>query len=110
MSTTVIQIFPAGQVPNSSTTIYTSTGVKTIIDKVSLLNTSGSNVTFSANIVEISESAGADNQLVSKTLTPGQVYSCPELVGQILVNGSFINVTAGAATSLTLMISGRVIS
>jgi hypothetical protein len=111
MTVTVKVLIPAKQAENSQTTQYTATNVKAIIDKFTVTNTSGNNVTFSCNLVTVSGSAGASNLIIdTRTIVPDETYTCPELVGQALESGGFISTIAGAATSLTIRASGREIS
>jgi hypothetical protein len=111
MTVTVKVLIPAKQAENAQTTQYTATNVKAIIDKFTVTNTSGNNVTFSCNLVTVSGSAGASNLIIdTRTIVPDETYTCPELVGQALDVGVFISTLAGAGTSLTIRASGREIS
>jgi hypothetical protein len=111
MTVTVKVLIPAKQAENAQTTQYTATNVKAIIDKFTVTNTSGNNVTFSCNLVTVSGSAGASNLIIdTRTIVPDETYTCPELVGQALDVGGFISTLAGAGTSLTIRASGREIS
>jgi hypothetical protein len=111
MTVIIKVLIPAKQAENSQTTQYTAVNVKAIIDKFTVTNTSGNNVTFSCNLVTVSGSAGASNLIVdSRTIVPDETYTCPELVGQALEPGGFISTIAGTATSLTIRASGREIS
>jgi hypothetical protein len=111
MTVTVKVLIPAKQAENSQTTQYTATNVRTIIDKFTVTNTSGNNVTFSCNLVTVSGTAGASNLIIdTRTIVPDETYTCPELVGQALDVGGFISTLAGTATSLTIRASGREIS
>ena len=111
MTVTVKVLIPAKQAEGSQTTQYTASNVKAIIDKFTVTNTSGNNVTFSCNLVTVSGSAGASNLIIdTRTIVPDETYTCPELVGQALDSGGFISTIAGAATSLTIRASGREIS
>lgn len=110
MSTTAVNIIPAKQAENAQTTQYTSTGVKTIIDKFTVLNPTASNVTFAVNLVPSGGAAGAGNLILSRTILAGQAWTCPELVGHVIEAGGFISTLAGAATSLVIRASGRQIS
>ena len=111
MAVTVKVLIPAKQAENAQTTQYTATNVKAIIDKFTVTNTSGNNVTFSCNLVTVSGSAGASNLIIdTRTIVPDETYTCPELVGQALDVGGFISTLAGAGTSLTIRASGREIS
>ena len=99
------------QLESSQTAQYTATNVRAIIDKATVTNTSASNVTLSVNLVTSGGAAGASNLIIdSRTIMPDETYLCPELVGQVLEAGSFISTIAGAATSLTMRVSGREIS
>jgi hypothetical protein len=111
MTVTVKVLIPAKQAENAQTTQYTATNVKAIIDKFTVTNTSGNNVTFSCNLVTVSGSAAASNLIIdARTIVPDETYTCPELVGQALDVGGFISTLAGAGTSLTIRASGREIS
>lgn len=111
MTVTVVNIIPCKQAENAQTTQYTSTGLKTIIDKFTVTNTTGGNVAFAINLVASGDAAGADNLVLDdKVIAPGETYLCPEVIGQVLESGDFISTLAGAATSLTICASGRQVS
>lgn len=111
MAVTLKVLVPPKQLENSQTTQYTATNVKAIIDKATVTNTSANNVTLSVNLVTSGGSAGSANLIMdTRTIVPDETYLCPELVGQVLEPGSFISTIAGAATSLTMRISGREVS
>ena len=111
MTVIIKVLIPAKQAENAQTTQYTATNVKAIIDKFTVTNTSANNVTFSCNLVTVSQSAAASNLIIdARTIVPDETYTCPELVGQALEAGGFISTLAGAATSLTIRASGREIS
>lgn len=111
MAVTARVLVPPKQLENTQTSQYTATSVRAIIDKATVTNTSASNVTLSVNLVTVSGSAGASNLIIdSRTIVPDETYLCPELVGQVLEAGGFISTIAGAATSLTMRVSGREIS
>lgn len=111
MTVTVKNIIPRKQAENVQTAQYTATNCKTIIDKFTATNTTAGNVVFSCNLVASGGTAGASNLVLSaRSIAPGETYSCPELVGQTLEPGDFISTLAGAATSLTISVSGREIT
>ena len=111
MTVTVKVLLPPKQLENAQTTQYTATNVKAIIDKATVTNTSANNVTLSVNLVTSGGSAGSANLIMdTRTIVPDEPYLCPELVGQVLEAGSFISTIAGAATSLTMRVSGREVS
>jgi hypothetical protein len=108
MTVTVKVLVPAKNVENSQTTQYTATGVTAIIDKFTATNYSASAATISVNLVTVSGSAGNLNLITkTKTLQASEVYTFPELVGQVLGIGDFISTIAGTATAINMRVSGR---
>ncbi len=108
MTVTSKVLIPAKQAENAQTTQYTAVNCTTYIDKATVTNTTSGNVTFSANLVTSAGAAGAANLVVNlRSIAPKETYTCPELVGQVLQPGDFLSTIAGAATSLTLRVSGR---
>ena len=111
MTIVVSAIIPAKTAENSQTTQYTSTGVTTVIDKFTATNYSASPATISVNLVTSAGSAGNDNLITkTKTLLASEVYTFPELVGQVLNPGDFISTIAGTSSAINIRASGRVIS
>ena len=108
MTVTVTVLIPAKIAENSQTTQYTSTGVTTIIDKLTATNYSAVAATISVNLVTTAGSAGDLNLVTkTKTLQAAEVYTFPEIVGQVLASGDFISTIAGTATSINIRASGR---
>jgi hypothetical protein len=111
MTIVVSNIIPAKTAENTQTTQYTSTGVTTIIDKFTATNYTASPATLSVNLVTSAGSAGNSNLITkTKTLLAGEVFTFPELVGQVLNAGDFISTIAGTASAINIRASGRVIS
>jgi hypothetical protein len=111
MAVTILNIIPRKQVEATQTGQYTSSGVKTIIDKFTVTNTSGSAATFSVNLVANGGSPSASNLVLNtQSIAAGACYLCPELVGQTLEAGGFISTIAGTASALTISASGRQVS
>ena len=111
MTVTVKVLIPAKIAEATQTTQYTANGVTTIIDKFTATNYSASAATLSVNLVTVSFSAGDANLITkTKTLQPAEVYTFPELVGQVLSPGAFISTLAGTATSINIRASGREVS
>ena len=111
MTVTVKNLVPGKTVENTQTTQYTATNVTTIIDKFTATNYSASAATISVNLVTTAGTAGNQNLITkTKTLQPAEVYTFPELVGQILTNGSFISTLASASNAINMRVSGREIS
>lgn len=108
MTVTVRVLVPAKTVEATQTTQYTSTGVTSIIDKFTATNYSAAAATISVNLVTVSGSAGNLNLITkTKTLQPAEVYTFPELVGQVLGVGDFISTIAGTASAINMRVSGR---
>jgi hypothetical protein len=111
MTVTVKVLVPAKTAENSQTTQYTASGVSAIIDKFTATNYISSAATISVNLVTQADSAGNQNLITkTKTLQPGEVYTFPELVGQVLGNGDFISTIAGTASAINIRVSGREVS
>jgi hypothetical protein len=108
MTVTVKVLVPAKTVEATQTTQYTANGLTAIIDKFTATNYSASAATISVNLVTTSGSAGNLNLITkTKTLQPTEVYTFPELVGQVLNSGDFISTIAGTATAINMRVSGR---
>jgi hypothetical protein len=111
MTVTTKVLIPAKQVESTLATQYTATNCRAIIDKATATNTSAANVTLSVNLVTSGGSSGASNLIVNaRSIAPGETYTLPELVGQVLDSSGFISTLASAATSITLRVSGREIT
>jgi hypothetical protein len=111
MTVTVKVLIPAKIAEATQTTQYTATNVTTIIDKFTATNYSGSAATLSVNLVTSGDTAGNQNLITkTKTLAAGEVYTFPEIVGQVLMASGFISTIAGTATSINIRASGREVS
>lgn len=111
MTITVKVLIPAKIAEATQTTQYTASGVTTIIDKFTATNYSGAAATISVNLVTSADTAGNQNLITkTKTLQPNEVYTFPELVGQVLSVGAFISTIAGTAASINIRASGREVS
>lgn len=111
MTITVKNIIPRKQAENVQTPQYTATNCKTIIDKFTATNTGATNATLSVNLVASGGTAGNANLVTdARAVAPGESYTFPELVGQVLEPGGFISTLASDSTSLTISASGREIT
>lgn len=97
------------QATAAEVTQYTApSGTKTIIDKFTGTNTTGSPATLTVKLIPSGGAANASNTIVSaKTLAAGESYTFPELVGHVLNSGDFISTLAGTAAAITIRASGR---
>jgi hypothetical protein len=108
MTVTVKVLVPAKYAENAQTTQYTATGVTAIIDKFTATNITATAATISVNLVTTAGSAGNTNLITkTKTLQASEVYTFPELVGQVLGVGDFISTIAGTASAINIRVSGR---
>lgn len=111
MTVTAKVLVAAKTAESSQTTQYTSTGLRTIIDKFTATNYTATAATLSVNLVTVSDSADNDNLITkTKTLQASEVYTFPELVGQVLDPGDFISTIAGTASAINIRVSGRQIT
>ena len=108
MAVAVKNLVPGKTVEDVQTTQYTATNVTTIIDKFTATNYSSTAATISVNLVATAGLAGNQNLITkTKTLQPAEVYTFPELVGQVLNPGDFISTLAETANVINMRVSGR---
>jgi hypothetical protein len=102
-------LFPPLQAANSESTQYTApVGTRTIIDKFTGTNTTGSSATLTIKLVPSGGTAAAANTVVSaRSLSAGETYNFPEVVGHVLNTGDFISTLAGTASAISIRASGR---
>jgi len=111
MTVTVKVLIPAKTAEASQTTQYTASNVTTIIDKFTATNYSATAATLSVNLVTSGDTAGNQNLITkAKTLAASEVYTFPEIVGQVLIAGGFISTIAGTASAINIRASGREVS
>lgn len=88
--------------------LLTQAAARVIIDKFTASNRTGTAATFQASIVASGGTASADEEVLpTRTIAPGEVYHCPELVGHTLEPGDFITLVAGTASAIVIRASGR---
>lgn len=108
MTVTVAVLIPAKYAESSQTTQYTATGVQAIIDKFTATNIDTVARTLSVNLVTSAETAGNSNLIIkTKMLQPAEIYTFPELAGQLLNPGDFISTIAGTASTVVIRAGGR---
>lgn len=111
MTVTAKVLIQPKQVESTQITQYTATAATAIIDKFTVTNISAAIATFSANLVTFNGAPGLDNLIIdTRSIAPNETYTCPELVGHVLITGDSISTIASAAASLTLRASGREIT
>ena len=83
----VVNLVPPKQLAATQVSQYTTNGVKAVIDKCTVTNTSALNASFSVNIIRSGVSVSNANLIIdNKTVYPGDTYRCPELIGHVLEN------------------------
>jgi len=108
MNVTVKVLVPSKIAEITQTTQYTATNVTAIIDKFTATNYSAAAATISVNLVTGGDTSGNQNLITkTKTLQPAEVYTFPEIVGQVLGASGFISTIAGTASSINIRASGR---
>lgn len=108
MTTTVKVLIQPKLAETAETVQYPTTtadAVKTSIDKLTAVNTSGANATITVHLVPSGGAAGPANAF-SKTLAPGASWPFPEVVGHVLEAGDAISTIATAA-GVSIRASGR---
>jgi hypothetical protein len=111
MSISIKTLISSKQMEAAQTTQYAAPSAgRTVIDKFTATNTSGSVATITVNLMPSGGVIGAGNVIVSAhTIVSGGTYNFPELVGHVLEAGGIIS-TTGTAAALTIRASGREIT
>lgn len=111
MATTQTTLVESKFLENIQTDQYIANNVKAIVDAAVISNSGTTGVLVSINIVPAGSTSGGANRLISnRYMAPGDTYSCPEIVGQIIRPGAKISAIAGAASTIAFRVSGREIS
>ena len=110
MTTTPTALVEYKFIENTEATQVTATS-KTILDAVSVTNTSAAVATLNLSLVVSGGSAGNVNRAIKdKVLRMGDTYLCPEVIGQVLETGDFISAISSDASALNIRVTGRVIT
>lgn len=95
----------------TNTVQYTADGVNAIVDKFTITNNGAAAATITINVVTSLGTASPANRIVNaRNIEVGECYTCPEIVGHVLIDGDYVSTTASAATTLTIRASGREIT
>lgn len=107
MTTTAKNIIPPKDCETVQTAQYSPSLVRCIIDKATATNNSAGNLSISVNLVPPSGGVGTANRIVNaRVLAPGECYTFPELVGQIIESGGVFS-TLASGSGITIAASGR---
>lgn len=83
-------------------------GTRAIIDKFTATNVGMLTATLSVNLTTSGGTPGDSNLIVkTKTLSAGECYTFPEVVGHVLAPEDSLGTIASAANSVTIRCSGR---
>ena len=111
MTTTQTVLIEPKLAEDANTIQYTANGVNAIVDKFTVTNNGTTAATITINVVTNLGTAGASNRIVNaRDIEVGECYTCPEMLGQVLVSEDYISTTASTATTLTIRASGREIT
>ena len=111
MAVTIKNIIPRKNAASGFETQYTATNATAIIDKFTATNIDSTNQTISVYLVPQGGSPGGSNVVVAiKSIQPYETYLFPELVGQVLLNGGYIETESSAGSALVLSATGREIT
>lgn len=110
MTVSTKALIESALVPAAETLLYTASvagGVKAIIDKMTLTNTTVGALTATVKLIPNGGSAAAGNTIISaQGLAAGQCYTCPEIVGHTLMPGDMISVLP-SGVGIACRASGR---
>lgn len=110
MAVTTAKLVQTKFVEGAEATQFTATSV-TIIDAVTLVNTGTAAALVSLGIVPDGGTAASSNRLVfSHAIRANESFLCPEIVGQVMNANEFLSGISSVSDSVTLMVSGRVIT
>lgn len=111
MAVTIKNIIPRKNAASGFETQYTATNATAIIDKFTATNVNPATQTISVYLIPQGGSPGGDNVVVAaKSIQPFETYLFPELVGQVLLNGGYIETDVSAGSALVLSATGREIT
>lgn len=86
---------------------YTAENVKTKILNATVCNTTGTARLLTVHLVPPGGAVAAANMVESaKSISPGETYNCPELVGKNLLEGWSLWAFSDVANALNLLVSG----
>lgn len=107
MAVTLKQFTAAQYLTGSAATYYTATNCTARIDNCTLTNTDAGAITVTVYIIASGGTASGDETIISaKSLSAGECYTCPELVGKTIPSGSFVQAFAGTASKVVMHMSG----
>jgi hypothetical protein len=107
MAVNLKQFTAAQYLTASAATYYTSSNCTSRVDNCTFTNTDTLAIPVTVHIVPLAGSASAANMVISaKSLSAGECYTCPELVGKTIPSGTFVQALAGTASKVVMHMSG----
>lgn len=111
MAATIKNIIPRKTVAFGAETQYTANNCTTVIDKFTISNVTGLTAGIVIYLVASGGSPANSNTVLPIKFIQGyEVYTCPEIIGQVLLAGGYISTNATAGATFTLSASGREIT
>ena len=111
MAYKAVSLIDAKHAENTTTTQYTATNVRAVIQQFTATNNSGTAATLTVHIVPSGGSADTTNVILdARPIADGEAYTCPELAGHVLENGDYIATVASAGSAIVIKASGLEIS
>lgn len=105
MATRITNIIGRQHLAQSPVTLYTARNVVTIVDKLTLTNTSNIGQAVTIYLPNSGGAFGNNNAvLFQRAIAPTETYQCPEIVGQVILAGGTL--VASASQGGTIVISG----
>lgn len=93
------------QLNTTNSTIYTSSGVKSVIKEILIANTTNASATVTVNLVPSGGSPATSNEILCSLTIVGYstlTFKC----NQVLEVGDFIVAKSGSASVLNIVVSG----
>ncbi len=107
MAVNLKQFTAAQYLTASAATYYTSSNCTSRVDNCTFTNTDILAIPVTVHIVPLAGSASAANMVISaKSLSAGECYTCPELVGKTIPSDTFVQALAGTASKVVMHMSG----
>lgn len=111
MTTVFRNVVASAHLGTSVSILYTSTSAKTVLDTLTVANTSAADAEFTCYLVPNGDSPADSNKLTSaRALAAGETYVCAPAIGHVLESGASIQAFSSTASSLAIRASGRQIT
>lgn len=102
--TTTVAVLLEGTFATAGGVTYTSDNCVTAIDKLTGTNEAGANAVAT---VALYSPDGTELESIVKTITPGQTWPFPEVVGHVLASGGKMVISCPTVSAIKCRSSGR---